>query len=340
MESVKSPATRFALVLLPRFSALSASCLVEPLRIANYCAGRLNYEWQFVSVDGKPVLNSAGVAVPTLPVDSADEFDTVIVVGGWNSERYNNPELTNWLRHAAHRGIVLGAVETGSYLLARAHLLGGYKATIHWHCHTAFEESFPEVEFRDELFVVDRQRITAAGGIACLDMMLNEIEQRHGKPLAMEVAEQLVYFPQREADSPQKKVQHGQPAATPPEMQHAIELMSSHIEKPIAIPDLARQLGFSQRKLERLFKKHFNCSAVAFYRTLRLHEARVLLTHTDMSVLDICIACGFASSSYFSKSYTSQFGVRPRDHRTSWPENEPMPFWPGISTATNAPPKR
>jgi AraC family carnitine catabolism transcriptional activator len=94
---------------------------------------------------------------------------------------------------------------------------------------------------------------------------------------------------------------------------------------------LSRRLGFSQRKLERLFRKNFECSAVAFYRVLRLQEARVLLTHTDMSVLDICIACGFASSSYFSKSYTNQFGVRPRDHRSSWPEHEPVPLWPGMA---------
>lgn len=328
--------TRFAFVLLPRFSSLTVSNLVEPLRIANYCAGKPIYSWQFVSADGDDVHNSADVAIPTNKVTARDEFDVAIVCGGWNSERYENLDLTHWLQYLSRSGVVLGAVETGAYVLARAQLLAGYAATVHWHCHTAFEESFPNIEFRDALFVIDRQRMTAAGGVACLDMMLNDIESRHGNSLALEVAEQLVYFPRREADTPQKKIQPGGQAPTPPELQRAIEVMSANIEKPVSIPDLSSLLGFSQRKLERMFKKHFGCSAVAFYRTLRLHEARVLLTHTDMSVLDICIACGFASSSYFSKSYTSQFGVRPRDHRTSWPENEPLPFWPGISTATAA----
>lgn len=321
----------FALVLLPRFSALTVSSLVEPQRIANYCAGDVRFKWTFVSAEGDAVVNSAGVAVPTLPLEANDDYDTVIVCGGWNSERYDNSNLTHWLQHMSRTGAMLGAVETGTYLLARAHLLSGYQATIHWHCHTAFGESFPEVDLQDSLFVVDRKRMTAAGGIACLDMMLHEIEERHGAPLAMEVAEQLVYFPQRDGSTPQRNALPGKRAATPPELQRAIEVMGRNIEKPVSIPDLANSLGFSQRKLERLFKKHFDCSAVAFYRTLRLHEARVLLTHTDMSVLDICIACGFASSSYFSKSYASQFGVRPRDHRTSWPENEPLPLWPGIS---------
>lgn len=330
---------RFAFVLLPRFSALTVSSLVEPLRIANYCAGELLYEWQFTSSDGEAVLNSADITIPTRAVSARDNYDTIIVCGGWNTERYNNVDLNRWLQYMGRSGVTLGAVETGAYVLARANLLSGYATTIHWHCHTAFEESFPDIEFRDALFVIDRQRMTAAGGVACLDMMLHELEQRHGRPLALEVAEQLVYFPLREANMPQRKIQSGKQAANPPELQRAIEVMSNNVEKPISIPDLSRLLGFSQRKLERLFKKHFGCSTVAFYRTLRLHEARVLLTHTDMSVLDICIACGFASSSYFSKSYTSQFGVRPRDHRTSWPENESIPPWPGISKATVSPPK-
>jgi AraC family carnitine catabolism transcriptional activator len=229
-------------------------------------------------------------------------------------------------------GVVLGAVETGTYILARTGLLQGYKATIHWHCHTAFKERFPGTELKDALYVVDRKRMTCAGGTAGLDMMLQEIRSRNGRKLALEVAGQLVYSPVRKADQKQKEVQSRQQSPAPPALQKAIEIMEQNIEKPLTIPAVSEALGFSQRKLERLFHQHFGCSAVAFYRTVRLQEARVLLTHTDMSVLDICIACGFASSSYFSKSYTNQFGVHPRDHRTSWPDSEPAPHWPGIST--------
>jgi transcriptional regulator GlxA family with amidase domain len=146
----------------------------------------------------------------------------------------------------------------------------------------------------------------------------------------------LLYAPVRKADMPQRERQSTKQSSVPPALKKAIDIMEKNIETPLTIPQISQILGFSQRKLERLFNKRFGCSAVAFYRTVRLQEARVLLTHTDMSVLDICIACGFASSSYFSKSYTSQFGVRPRDHRTSWPDNEPTPYWPGISTFTAA----
>ena len=178
--------------------------------------------------------------------------------------------------------------------------------------------------------------MTCAGGTAGLDMMLQEIRLRHGRKLSQEVADQLLYSPVRKADMPQKELQSRQRLSAPPALQGAIEIMEQNIEKPLPIPQLSGLLGFSQRKLERLFNKHFGCSAVAFYRTVRLQEARVLLTHTDMSVLDICIACGFASSSYFSKSYSNQFGVHPRDHRTSWPDTEPTPYWPSISSSAAA----
>jgi AraC family carnitine catabolism transcriptional activator len=333
-DSQKSP-VNFAFVVLSKFGALTLSSLVEPLRIANYCAGQNLYDWRFLSADGEDVPASAEIRVKTEKVSVEDTTpDVIIVCGGWNAERYDNSNLLSWLQIMGRQGVILGAADTGTYILGRAGLLSGYAATIHWHCHKAFGELYPETELRDSLYVIDRKRMTCAGGTACLDMMLQEIDQRYGNALALEVADQLVHFPHRQAGVTQKEVQSRKQASVPPALQKAIDLMGHNIERPLTIPDLARNLGFSQRKLERLFNKHFGCSAVAFYRVLRLQEARVLLTHTDMSVLDICIACGFASSSYFSKSYTNQFGVRPRDHRTSWPDDEPSPYWPGVATST------
>ncbi len=339
MLNTSPPQARFtfAFVLLQKFSMFSLSALLEPLRIATYCSGRNLYDWRFLSADGKDVQASTGVLVQTQPVSMDDhEWDAIIVCGGWNAERYDCAELFSWLQHMGRGGIILGATETGSYILARAGLLQGYSATIHWHCHNAFKERYPLIDLKDALYVIDRKRMTCAGGTAGLDMMLQEIRHRNGRKLALEVAAQLLCSQVRKADTPQKDVQSRQQSSAPPALQKAIEIMEQNIEKPLTIPQISRLLDFSQRKLERLFKKHFSCSAVAFYRTVRLQEARVLLTHTDMSVLDICIACGFASSSYFSKSYTNQFGVHPRDHRTSWPDTEPTPYWPGISTFTAA----
>lgn len=324
----------YGFVLLSKFNSLTLSSLVEPLRIANYCDGRKLYNWQLLSVDAGDRHTSSGMTVATQAIATDDTvLDAIIICGGWNAERYDNDELYRWLRRMARRGVILGAVETGTYVLARAGLMSGYAATIHWHCHDAFEERYPDISLKDQLFVIDRKRMTCAGGIACLDMMLQDIENRYGKSLALEVADQLVYFPEREAELPQKEIHTRKQSTMPSVLQRAIEFMEQNIEDSVTIPELSRRLKLSQRKLERLFNKQFRCSAVAFYRGIRLQKARVLLTHTDMSVLDICIACGFSSSSYFSKSYTDQFGMRPRDHRTAWPDNKSNVFWPGVAAS-------
>ncbi len=325
----------FGLVLLPKFSALTLSSLVDPLRIANYCDGRKLYDWQYLSADGADIPSCSGFSIPTQMISSDDRtWDAIIVCGGWNAERYDDGRLLNWLRLLGRRGVTLGAAETGSYVLARAGLLAGCSATIHWYCHHAFAERYPETELRKQLFVIDHNRMTCAGGTSCLDMMLHTVRRHHGRVLAAEVADQLLYSPVRAADHVQKHTQDPEQTALPQVLRKAVEVMETNVEQAIKIPQLAKSLALSQRKLERLFNRHFGCSAVAFYRKVRLQQARVLLTHTDMSVLDICVACGFASSSYFSKSYAEQFGVRPRDHRLAWPDSDRTPIWPGLNEAT------
>ena len=325
-------------VLLPKFSSLTLSSLVEPLRIANYCDGNELYRWSYLSVTGEPIPGCSGYSVDTLAVNEtlAEDLDAVIVCGGWNAERYEDPQLERWLRLIARRNAILGAAELGAYVLAHAGLLSGYEMTIHWHCRNAFKERYSDANLRDQLFVIDRNRMTCAGGVASLDMMLAEIRSRFGHALADEVAEQVVYLAPRDTSEPQRNAQENGQSAVATVLKQAIKVMETNIERTVRIPDVAQSLGLSQRKLERLFNKHFECSAVAFYRRVRLQRARVLLTHTDMSVLDISIACGFASSSYFSKSYAEEFGMRPRDHRLAWPDTEKNPYWPGLHSVSGA----
>lgn len=328
------PTFTFAFVILPKFSTFTLSCLIEPLRIANYCDGKELYNWKLLSMEGDAIPSASGIPVQTEAINPENShYDAIIVCGGWNAERYENPELFRWLRSMGRKGCILGAAEIGSYVLARAGLLEGYDSTVHWHCLSAFREAYPDHSVKEQLFVIDRKRMTCAGGTACLDMILSDIENRYGKSLAIEVADQLLYNSIRDSETPQREVQSHTNTAPPPALQGVIEFMENNIEEPISIPEICGFLDVTQRKLERLFNRYYECSAVAFYRALRLQHARTLLTQTNMSVLDIGVACGFASSSYFSKSYTDMFDVRPRDHRTAWPEHDAKPFWPGVATS-------
>ena len=331
MSQSASKPVNIAFVLTPRFNMMALTSAVEPLRVANYIHGTPLYHWQFVSADGITVEPSNGMAMTAaeLPNDNT-VFDIVIVCASWNAEQYDNPQLFAWLRRMDRHGAILGSLCMGTYLLARARLMARYKATIHWHCLRAFSENYPNTEAVEQLYVKDRQRWTSGGGTSGMDMMLDHIRSVHGEQFAYQVSDQILYSPLREAETPQRYSMGSKQKILHPVLGKVISLMESHLEEPLHIPEIADALGISQRKLERLFKKHMGYSAVCFYRVLRLEFARVLLTHTDLRIRDVSVACGFSSLSHFSKAFVKLFHKRPRDYRESWPSNNPTPEWPGM----------
>lgn len=324
-------ARQIAFVLIPRFNMTALTTTLEPLRIANYISGRPLYEWRFLSSGGETVTASNGMALATGPLPRAGTFDQVFVCGSWNSQHHDDKALAGWLRRQDRTGVPLGAMDIGTWILARAGLLDGHRATIHWYCAKPFAEAFPAIEVAEQLFVTDGNRITIAGGIAGLDAMLAEVRQRHGDQLALEVADQVMHHPVREAAAPQRTALGGRREVAHPLLRRAVALMEENLEEPLAIPDIARRLKVSQRKLERLFSAHTGTSAVGHYRMLRLELARVMLTHTELAVRDIALACGFSSLSHFAKSFARQFGKRPRDYREAWPDDATVPLWPGVT---------
>lgn len=319
---------QLAFVLIPRFNMTALVTTIEPLRIANYMSGAPLYEWRFVSTDGGPVTASNGMALDTAPLSRAMAVDLALVCGSWNAQHHHDPKLAGWLRRLDRGGMALGAMDVGTWVLARAGLLDGHRATIHWYCLKAFAEAFPAIAVSEQLYVSDRKRLTVAGGIAGLDAMLQDIRKRHGDQLALEVADQVMHHPVREANAPQRTALGGRREVAHPVLQRAVRLMEEHLEEPLPVPELARRLDTSQRTLERLFRSHTGASAVGYYRMLRLELARVMLTHSAMPVREVALACGFASLSHFARSFGRQFGRRPRDYREAWPEGADVPQWP------------
>jgi len=325
-------AYRIGFVLIPRFNMTALTTTLEPLRVANYLSGRTLYAWDFLSVNGGPVTASNSMTLDSAPLSIGERrWDAVFVCGSWDSEHYENAALFAWLRRVDRQGIALGAMDIGAFILARAQLLGGYKATVQWSCLHAFAEQFPGTDAQEQLFVIDRNRMTSGGGIAGLDMMLHDIERRHGQQLALEVADQILHYPVREAEAPQRMALGSRQGELHPVVRDVIATMEGNLEDPMSVPDLAKQAGVSQRKLERLFRKYVGCSIVSFYHVLRLQYARALLTNTNLSVREVSVASGFASMSYFTKSFSSHFGKRPREYREAWPDPQAGPIWPGTT---------
>lgn len=308
---------RVGFLLIPHFSMMAFFSAVEPLRIANRLAGRPLFRWSAYSPDGQPVEASNGMC---LMVDGGLEaltnLPSLYICAGFTPERYASRPLLAALRALSRQGVTLGALDTGVHLLAKAGLLGGERVTMHWEAVAAFREEFPEVEVSDALFEVGRGRITCAGGTAALDMMLDIIARRHGVDLATAVSEQLIHASIRDRRAHQRMQISNRLGITDSRLLKIIDLMESNIEQPLETAALAEASCVSGRQLERLFRSHLGTTPGGYYLRLRLDRARQLLRQTDMAILDIAIATGFASASSLSRSYRNHFAVPPSRDRS------------------------
>jgi len=307
---------RIALILLPRFSFLPFSGLLESFRLANRMSGRELYRWTLASMDGLPVAASNGVELKVAgDLTAAESSNTLVICGGIDVHIINIRGLTGWLRKADRRGVDLGAICTGSYVLAKAGLLDGHRCTIHWENLAGFCEDFPDIEVTSELFEIDRNRFTCSGGTAAIDMMLNVIARQHGHELAASVADQFMHERIRDQHDRQRISLPARLGVRHPKLLAVIGTMEQNLEEPLSRSELARGADLSTRQLERLFRKYLNRSPARYYLELRLNKARLLLLQTNMSVIDVALACGFVSASHFSKCYRDFFGRTPRKER-------------------------
>jgi AraC family carnitine catabolism transcriptional activator len=251
------------------------------------------------------------------------------VLGSWGTEHYQNRALTSWLRKRHRQGDLICSVELGCYILARAGLLSRKRATTHWSWLKGFEESFGDIEVAEQLFTIQDRIMTCAGGLAGVDLMLRLIERSHGAGFSGEIADQMMHHPIRTGATPQRHTMGQSTETMIPLIRQAMALIERNMEDPLSVPRIARELGVSQRQLERQFKRHVGCTVVQCGLLLRLQNARVLLISTDLGVREIATASGFNTLSHFAHSFGRFFGRRPSEYREAWPQDEAAPTWPG-----------
>jgi len=307
----------FYFLLMPGFSVMGFVSAVEPLRVANRFGGEL-YRWHVLSIDGGAVIASNGMSVNAdAALEPLKKGAMLWVVAGFEPLKFYTPGLEHWLRRLDSEGVTLGAIDSGSFVLAQAGLLDHYRLTMHWEAIDAFRETWPRLQVTQELFEIDRRRITSAGGTASIDMMLDLIGQTHGPELAIKVSEQFVLGrirPRKDHQRMQVATRYG---ISNKKLVQVIGEMEQHTEPPLSTLALAEGIQVTRRQLERLFRLHLNDTPSNFYLGLRLEKARQLLRQSDMSVLEVSIACGFESPSYFTRSYRARFTQCPREDRRS-----------------------
>ncbi|MBT8154462.1 GlxA family transcriptional regulator [Epibacterium ulvae] len=312
------PPTRFVFVLLDNFTLLPFASAVDALRLANKMAGQAVFEWVLMGEGGEEARCSAGLSF-YLDGDLGEiaRDDTVLICGGVNVRDGTTPRLISWLRREARKGATMGALCTGSYALAKSGLLDGKRSTIHWENIDSFTEEFMDVDLTKSVYVMDGKRVTAAGGTSTIDLMLKLIASYENEDLANAVADQMIYSNIRTEQDTQRLSVPTRIGVRHPKLSMVIQKMEANLEEPISPAILAQDVGMSTRQLERLFRRYLNRSPKRYYMELRLQKARNLLMQTDLSVINVALACGFASPSHFSKCYRSHYDTTPYRERGS-----------------------
>lgn len=305
-------------LLLPGFPLMSYASAVEPLRAANQLSGKVLYTWRHISIDGAPVRASAGVGIiADFRVGSPAAWDAVFICAGGNPAKFRHRGTMQWLRDLARTGVAIAGMSGGSYILARAGVLGGYRCTIHWDHIAAFVEDFPDLDVRRTLYEIDRDRVTCAGGTSSLDMMLELIAMEHGRELSASISEWYLRTQPRAGSGPQRMALRDRHGVSSERLIRALSLMEDNIEEPLSLAQLAQGAGITPRHLERLFAQSLSSSPMSTYLRLRLERAQELLRQTSLPVLEVAMAAGFVSVSHFSRVYAQRFGRPPRDERSS-----------------------
>lgn len=308
--------SRFSFVLVPEFSLYGLVPAIEALRIASQNSETPLYHWSLRSIDGKPVRASCGMAIEVEgSLSGADGHDAVVVCAGNHPLEYADRHALHWLNYQERHGKILISIDSGSFLLAEAGLLDGYRATVHWELLQLFQEQYPNVRATEALFVNDRNRMTCAGGIAALDMMLHLIEMQHGPELARIVANGFVHMRRSDPNAPQVISPRIRVVEGDRRVSRLLGLMERHTQCPLEIRTLAEQSHLSIRQMERIVRRLFNMTPEQLYSRVRLDSARVHLFHGKLPVKEIAAVCGFASASAFCRAFKKLYGASPLAYR-------------------------
>jgi transcriptional regulator GlxA family with amidase domain len=309
--------------LVNDFTMVAFATALEPLRIANRMLGYEAYQWRLASADGKPVAASNGVlcAVDTSldeerrKMSGQDRPSMVVVCSGINVEHQGSKTVHAWLREEYNRGVAIGGLCTGAYILAAAGLLSNRRCAIHWENLPGFAEAFPKANVFADLFEVDQNIYTCAGGTAALDLMLKLIGDDFDDNLVNRICEQVLTDRVRSPTDRQRLPLRARLGVQNSKVLTIIELMEANLSEPLSLIEIADHVGLSRRQIERLFRQEMGRSPARYYLEIRLDRARHLLIQSSLPVVEVAVACGFVSASHFSICYRELYARSPQQER-------------------------
>ncbi len=303
-------------LLVPGFSLFGLTSMLDPLRHANRASGKALYHWQLVSETGGMIKSSDNIEIMSdVSFKEIEKCETLIVCAGDSPHKKITTSLLAFIRQQVIYGADIGSQDGAAHITAAAGILDGYRTTMHWESLQTTAEAYPNVTFVQELLVIDRKRFSCPGALSGLDMMLHLITAQHGLEIATEAADELIHTQKRASgDSLRSSVQKRVDSRNP-RLVSAIQLMECNLEEPLKIPEITKLVGISDRELERIFNHYLNETPSAYYRNLRLANARCMLQQSTNSITSISVACGFTSLSHFTRCYKQRFSKNPSQER-------------------------
>lgn len=299
-----------AVLVLPHASILEVASVLDPMRAANRHLGQDAFRWRVVSPDGRPVPLTCGIELPSSgPLSAAEGADALIVIAGYRQSEVATRPLLRDLSRMAPRLALIAGVDAGGWVMARAGLLDGHRATVHWEDLEDFAAAHSQVEVLPDRWVIDGARATAGGAAPAHDLMLHLIARRHGAALARQVAASFLTTA-RDGTDPQIAPARHNPRLDP-RVAAAIARMEARIDTPEPAARTARAVGLSPRRLETLFRDALGLTPAAYGQSLRLQAARRMVTDTRHPLADIALRTGFSSQSALSRAFRAHFGTPP-----------------------------
>jgi transcriptional regulator GlxA family with amidase domain len=304
--------------LCPGAPLFSIAAALDVLRHANRFASSEFYHWTFLCEDNQPVQEANGLWLhPGKEITEIDSPDLAFIVAGFDASQIKQPQLCAWLARQALEGRKIGGISNGAFLLAASGLLNHYSATTHWENFESFCLLFPQVQARYQRYVIDRNRLTCAGGSATLDLFIELVRQDLGNEISLKISRQMLLQEQSIVlpGSPSSRF-IGQHYSTL--VQRALSMIEAGVGQSITVAELANRIGVSRRELLRLFRRELNNTPSKVLTQRRLDRARSLILNTRLPMTTIADSVGFSSQSHLTSSYHAHFGITPAQQRREY----------------------
>lgn len=313
-------------VVIAAFPGVLGLDVVGPLEVfamANRFGADPAYATSVVSMAGGLLTASSGLVIATERAGTVGPVDTLMVSGGYSTGRAaDDRDFVHWLAGAAGSARRVTSVCTGAWLLARAGLLDGRRATTHWSMCDVLATRFPSVDVEtDRIYVRDGEVWTSAGVTAGMDLALALVEQDHGSALALAAARELVMFVHRPGGFPQISAQLAvrRPRQVP--LRDVLALIAEHPDADLSVPALARRCAMSVRTFSRVFRQATGSTPGAFVQASRVEMARRLIETSESSFEDIARTCGLGTVETMYRAFRRTLGTTPgrfrREHEAT-----------------------